>query len=185
MKYVFLSVVAIIGSFVAQGQNSDKNLKFLVAGALEFGGDEVAKVFFTNGGDQSVNAGQGGAAHIGLEYAFDGFENLRLRSTIGYKYVTTAAENANITLTRIPIHATLNYVVKDNGLRLSAGIASHRNIKFNGDGFLPTFEFLPSTGPIFEVAYAWIGVSYTSMKYTGASYSYDASCIGVTFSGTF
>lgn len=183
-KVIFISILCAI-SLSAFAQENEKNVKLLVGAALEFGGDEVAKVFFTNGDDQSVDAGQGGSVHGGLEVSVPGAEAIRLRGTIGYKYVTTAASNANITLTRIPLHASLNYVIKD-AVRLGLGIAAHQNIKFKGGGFIQDFDIKSTSGPMFEVAYEWFGVSYTSMNYKDdLGVTYDASSIGFTFYGTF
>lgn len=50
--------------------NPSLKLKFLLGGALEFGGDSVAEIFFEDGSDQSVNAGQGGTIFAGGELFF-------------------------------------------------------------------------------------------------------------------
>lgn len=185
MKKIGLSLLFLGVLAFAQAQEDEKTVKFLLGAAFEFGGDEVAKVIFTNGDDQAIRAGQGGSIHGGLEVAFPGAEALRFRGSIGYKYVTTAADNANITLTRIPLHASLNYVIQD-AVRLGVGVAAHQNIKFKADGLGDDFEFKSTAGPMFEVAYKWFGLVYTSMNYEDESgTTYDASSFGFTFYGTF
>lgn len=158
-------------------------LRFLLGAGAEFGGDEIAKVFFTNGEDQSVNAGQGGFVFVGGQLQLTKTELLFLRSSIGIKYVTTQANNANIRLTRFPFNNTLNaFIGKD--FRLGAGVSIHTGIKFNGDGFVQNINFGSSAGPIFEFAYKGFGLSYTLMKYTDESnFAYNANSFGVTFSG--
>ena len=161
-----------------------KPLKFLIGGALEFGGDEIAEVYFTNGETQSVKAGQGGAIGIGGQLQIPRVEKLLLRATVGYKYVTTQADNVHIRLTRIPIHVTANYMVAKK-LRLSSGLAMHQNIKFKADGIGQDLMFDAASGPIFEVAYSGIGLSYTAMKYKDQEKNtYSANAIGVTFTLT-
>ncbi|WP_242919456.1 hypothetical protein [Pontibacter liquoris] len=160
-----------------------KPVRLLLSGSFEFGGDEVAKVYFTNGDDQSVKAGQGVSAAVGAEFRFRKVENLLLRATVGYKYVTTQADNVHIRLTRIPLHFTANCMATDK-IRLGAGIVTHQAIKFNADGIGENLTFKAAAGPVFEVAYSGIGLSYTIMKYQdNAHTSYAANAIGVTFSG--
>lgn len=158
-------------------------VRLLLGGALEMGGDEVAKVFFTNGDDQSVKAGQGGSVAIGAEFQFRKVEQLLLRATVGYKYVTTQADNAHIRLTRVPLHFTANWMAHKH-VRLGAGIVSHQAIKLNADGIGENVTFDAAAGPIFEVAYRGIGLSYTIMNYKDhANNTYSANAIGLTISG--
>lgn len=164
-------------------QSDYKPVRFLFGGAFEFGGDEVAKVYFTNGQDQSVRAGQGVSIALGAEYQFKNVEQLLLRATIGYKYVTTQADNAHIRLTRVPMHFTANWMATEK-LRFGAGIVTHRAINFNADGIGDNISLKPATGTIFEVAYSGIGLSYTAMKYKDqANFSYSANAIGITITG--
>lgn len=160
-----------------------KPLRFLLTGAFEFGGDAIATVAFTNGDEQKVNAGQGVSVGAGVEFTAPKIEQLRLRATVGIKYVTTAADNAHIRLTRIPLIVSANYVIQEKW-RIGMGLAMHSNIKFNADGLGDNFTLKNSSGPVFEVAYKWIGISYTSMKYKDQfGESYNANAFGVTLSG--
>lgn len=171
-------------SQIAFAQDS-KPIRFLVNGALEFGGDPVATVFFTNGDSQKVRAGQGISVGLGFEYAIPKMEQIRLRSTVGIKYVTTAADDVHIRLTRIPFQFTGNYVIND-AWRIGAGLAVHSNIKFNSGGLGGDFNLKTASGPIFEVAYKYVGLSYTAMKYSDQlGNDYSANAIGITFSGVF
>ncbi|TKB97952.1 hypothetical protein FA046_10355 [Pedobacter cryophilus] len=163
--------------------NKEPKLRFLLGAAIEFGGDEIAKVFFTNGEDQSVNAGQGGSVFVGGQLQLTQIELLFLRSSIGIKYVTTQANNANIRLTRFPFNNTLNVHINKN-LRLGAGASIQTGIKFNGDGFVPNINFGTAVGPVFEFAYKGIGLSYTMMTYKDENnFSYNANGLGLTISG--
>ena len=160
-----------------------KPVRLLISGALEFGGDEVDKVFFTNGQDQSVKAGQGVSVAVGAEFQFPKVEQLLLRATVGYKYVTTAADNAHIRLTRVPLHLSANWMATEK-IRLGAGLVSHQAIKFNGGGINEDIELDGSTGAVFEIAYSNFGISYTIMEYKDkANNAYSANAFGVTISG--
>ena len=160
-------------------------LRFLATGAFEFGGDEVAKVYFTNGKSQSVNAGQGVALGLGVQLSLTQSEKFLLRGTVGYKYVTTQANNANIRLTRVPIHLTTSLMATDK-IRLSAGLAMHQSINFKTDNLGTDLKIKNASGPIFEIAYSGFGLIYTSMKYVDQyKTSYSANSIGISISGTF
>lgn len=181
--FLLLSLTCL--DLYAQENEKKSPLRFLLGGALEFGGDEVAEVYFTNGESQSVNAGQGISIAIGGQLQFPSAEKLLLRGSLGYKYVTTQAENVHIRLTRVPINLTANVLATDK-LRFGAGISMHRNIKFKADGLGPDISFTGANGPIFEIAYGAIGISYTSMRYKDSSnLSYSANAFGITFSGVF
>ncbi|WP_222927905.1 hypothetical protein [Polaribacter aestuariivivens] len=158
-------------------------LKFLLGGALEFGGDSVAEIYFEDDSNQSVNAGQGGTIFAGGELFFSESQKFSLRATVGFKYVTTKATNYNITLTRIPLDLSANYMIGKD-FRLAAGIVSHQNIKFNADGLGANETFTGGFGPKFEFGWKWIGISYTIMNYQDSSNkTYNANAIGITFSG--
>jgi hypothetical protein len=159
-------------------------LRFLIGVAGEFGGDPIAEISFTDGNTQSVKAGQGFTVLLGGQYQFPKAEKFLLRASAGYKYVTTMATNAHIRLTRVPIQLSANYMAAKK-LRLSAGLVSHQVIQFKSDGIDQDRKFTASAGPIFEVAYAGVGITYTTMKYSDQQKaSYSASSIGVSFTTT-
>jgi hypothetical protein len=171
-------------SFAQTAQKKVYPVRLLITGALELGGDEVAEVYFTNGNTQSVNAGQGGSIAIGGQFAIPALEKLLLRATVGYKYVTTEADNAHIRLTRVPVQFTANWMLT-NKWRLGGGLAMHRGIRFKADGIGKNISFDAAKGPVFEVAYRGIGLIYTAMKYKDEmNHTYSANAIGLTFSVT-
>ncbi|WP_250419057.1 MULTISPECIES: hypothetical protein [Pontibacter] len=199
-KFLLLGLLGLGSYYQSNAQVSDSTLvapptvedysnykpvRLLIGGAFEFGGDEVGKVIFTNGDDQSINAGQGVSVAVGAEFQFRKLEQLRLRATVGYKYVTTAADNAHIRLTRVPLQFTANWMAMEK-LRLGAGIVKHQAVKLNTDGLGENATFDASTGAIFEVAYSGIGISYTIMNYTDKENTiYSANSFGITISGVF
>lgn len=185
-KFVLVSALFMSAFTCAYAQEEVKRqppVRLLLGGALELGGGEVSKVYFTNGDDQSVYAGQGVSVAVGAQLQLPKVEKLLLRGTIGYKYVTTQADNAHIRLTRVPIIVTANWMVTDK-IRLGAGLASHQAIRFNADGIGNNVTFKPATGPTFELAYGMVGLSYTAMTYKDQhNASFSANAIGLTISG--
>ncbi len=179
--FTLLTIAACTNVIAQEGQKKFTPVRFLIRGGLELGGDEVAEIYFTNGNTQSVKAGQGGTIAIGGQFQFTGLEKLLLRATAGIKYVTTAADNAHIRLTRIPINLTANWMVARK-VSIGAGLAMHRNIKFKADGIGPDLTFEGASGPTFEIAYSGIGLTYTSMNYKdNMNNKYSANAVGLFF----
>lgn len=152
----------------------------------EFGGDELAKVYFTNGGSQSLKAGQGFGFNVGGHYRFAN-SPFDLSATIGLKYATTAASNADIKATRMVLEFLGTYFVTDDWW-LSAGPVLHKSIKLDGDGYFEDVNFDDASGVTFKGGWRWIGLQYTNIKYKASAPfvgTADASSIGVVLVGRF
>lgn len=161
----------------------DPPVRLLIRGALELGGDKITEVYFTNGNTQSVRAGQGGSIAVGAQVQVPGAERLLFHASVGIKYVTTEADNAHIRLTRVPVLLTANWMAAKR-LRLGTGLAMHRGIRFKADGIGEDLKFHGASGPVFEIAYSGIGLSYTAMQYKDEfDNKYSANAIGITFTG--
>ncbi len=191
LKAICILVLSLTFSLSSNAQEVNKPLegkkyrpvRLLVNGAIEGGGDEVATVLFTNGETQSLNAGQGISMGIGAQIQFPKAEKFLLRASIGYKYVTTQADNVHIRLTRIPLHFTANFMATEK-VRLGVGFVKHAGVKFNSGGLGGDMTYKSNTGLAFELAYLGVGISYTALKYTDeGNESYSANSFGVTISG--
>jgi hypothetical protein len=180
---LLLTFVSLDYSFAQEVEKKVTPVRFLFGGAIEYGGDEIAEILFTNGDTQSVKAGQGASVAVGAQLQIPKAEKLLIRATVGYKYATTAADNAHIRITRVPVHLTANCMITEK-IRIGAGLAMHKNIRFESDGIGDDNKFNNASGAIFEIAYRGIGLIYTAMKYTDqASISYSANSIGVSLTG--
>lgn len=175
----------ILTDVLSQQSDSPIVAKFLIEGGIEYGGDEILKVFFTNGEDQTMKAGQGGYLAVGGQLHFAKIKPLLLRATVGVKYNTTAAENANIRFTRFPI-TLIPYWKINEDIRLGIGISTHQNIRLKGDGFVPDVDFTGSIGTRVEFGYKWVALTYTSINYKDElNTSVSANSIGMSVSFTF
>jgi hypothetical protein len=150
---------------------------------LEYGGDELLTVIFTNGDDQTMLAGQGGYLAAGGQIDFG--KVVMMRFSIGIKYNTTAADNANIRFTRFPINLVPYWKLNDD-FRLGIGLSTHQSVRLKGDGFLDDADFTSTLGTRFEFGYKWAAVTYTSLKYEAQNGAQlDASSVGLSISFTF
>jgi hypothetical protein len=184
---IFTVFLAIASQYPAFAQDTEKNLipKFLLEVGLEYGGDRLLEVLFTNGNTQTMRAGQGGFIALGGQLEFGKAKNLMFRTTIGIKYNTTAADNANIRFTRIPINV-LAYWKINQDFRLGAGISTHQSVRLNGDGFFPNVNLKSNLGTRFEFGYRWVALTYTAIRYRdNFGESLSGGSIGLAFSLAF
>lgn len=179
MRSILFSIIMLC-SFCTFAQNS-KPVKLLLAGGFEFGGDEVAEVSFIGGGSQTVDAGQGGSVFIGGQFQLPRVDLFFVRAAVGYKYVTTVAENVNIRMTRIPLHLTGHYRVTDD-IHVGGGLVSHQNVRFKVDD-LEAVTFDNAAGFRLEAGWKGLALTYTNLGYRSETgENYDASSLGVSFS---
>jgi hypothetical protein len=168
----------------AQPSERPLTATFLVEGGVEYGGDEILQVFFTNGEDQTMRAGQGGYIAIGGQIQHSSVKQFMLRATIGVKYNTTAAENANIRLTRLPVNVVPFWNINDD-FRVGVGFTTHANPSLKGDGFVPDVSYTSTVGPRVEFGYKWIALTYNAISYKNKSGQiFSARSIGVSASFT-
>lgn len=189
MKKVFwvLNLTLLVGSTIAYAQESERSLnaRFLIEGGLEYGGDKFLTVFFEDGSDQAMRAGQGGYLAVGGQLESAKLKSIMLRASVGIKYNTTAADNANIRLTRIPINL-MPYLKINDDFRLGIGVSSHQNVRFKGDGFVEDLDFTSSIGPRFEFGYKFLALTYTSLNYKlDMGEELSASSFGLSVSYAF
>lgn len=175
----------ISATAAAQAPPTQKGPSFdlVVELGAEWGGDRVGEVTFTDGDTQAMYAGQGITGAVGVVVRPRRDAPLGLRATAGLKWTPTAADNANIMLTRLPFEVVGTYgFTKD--VWAGAGYVHHARVRFNGDGFGPDMDFEGAHGATVEVGWRWAALTYTTLGYTDeAGTRFDASSIGV--SGVF
>lgn len=153
---------------------------FVLEGGIEGGGDEVATTLFEDGSTQEMHAGQGGTVAVGGQVRLNRESPLALRGTVGIKYVTTAATNAHINLTRVPIELVATYDVTPD-VWIGGGLVRHTAMRFRGDGIGPDMDFEDATGGTVELGWRWVALTLTSLQYQDAQGGeYDASSAGLS-----
>ena len=154
---------------------------FLAQMDLDFGGDDVATLAFTNGDTQNVKAGQGLGLGIGGWFRPVESVPFELQGILGYKVVFTAADNADIQMTRTTLQ--LNGIYRfANDWYAGGGYTMHMSPELDGDGFFEDLEFDDANGITVEFGWKWIGLHYTNIKYSSPGFEdADASNIGIRF----
>ena len=152
---------------------------------LDFGGDDLATVNFTDGDSQDVKAGQGIVVSGGLHFRPSNNTPFDVQALVGYKYVTTAASNADIKVTRVVLQLLGDYQF-DNGVYLGGGLVRHTGTKLDGDGFFRDIDFDDATGFTIQSGWRWVGLHYTHIEYENDFVSeVDASHVGLRFNFRF
>jgi len=180
---VMVALLVMAAAGVARAQEAAApppgHLGFVGEFALEFGGDSIGTVLFTDGSSQKVRTGQGGTLALGGHYRPAG-SSLDLVASIGWKFVTTKASDADIGIDRAVIQVLALYD-PDDAFWAGAGPVLHTGTRFKGGGLTEDISFDPSFGLTLQAGWKWIGVTYTLMKYQAPGVSHDASALGVSF----
>src|SRR5690349_15707030 len=165
----------------ARAQDLGKRGGLLMNLDLDFGGDDLATVSFDDGDSQDVKAGQGIGFGVGGWVRPVDTVPFELQAFLGYKYVTTAASNADIKVTRTTLN--LNAVYRfENGFYVGGGLVRHMSPKLDGDGFFEDIEFDDATGFNAEIGWKWIALHFTDLDYESDLYqTADAGSIGLRF----
>jgi len=180
-----LAMAAIAASSVASADarplpgNAGNRFGFAVQTDFDFGGDKLATVSFTNGKSQDVRAGQGLVVSAGVHFQPVETMPFDVQALVGYKYVTTAASNADITVTRVVLQLVGDYQF-DNGMYLGGGLVQHSGTRLDGDGFFRDVDFDDATGFVLQTGWRWVGLHYTNIKYRNNFVkNVDASHVGL------
>jgi hypothetical protein len=162
---------------------------FLAQVDLDFGGDEVATVYFEDDDSQDLTAGQGVSLSVGGYFRPIASSPFEIEASIGYKYATTQAENADINVSRTLLQLEGLYRWP-NGFFVGAGLMHHVSPQLEGDGFFDDVRFDDATGLNLEIGWRWISVHYTDIGYSNEFLDFigeeiDASHVGIRFTYRF
>jgi len=158
--------------------NGGARAGFLFQGDFDFGGDDVATVYFEDDSSQDLKAGQGVALSVGGWFRPIADSSFEIQASLGYKFSTTAADNADIGMTRTLLQLEGLYRWP-NGMFVGGGLMRHMSPKLNGDGFFPDVNFDDANGFNAEIGWRWISLHYTNMTYTSDGFEdVDASHVG-------
>lgn len=158
---------------------------FILQADLDYGGDDVATVYFEDDSSQDLKAGQGLAISAGGYFRPIENSSFEIQGSVGYKFSTTQASNANIGITRTMLQLEALYRWPD-GIYLGGGLMMHLSPKLDGDGFFPNVNFDDATGFNAEVGWRFISLHYTNITYTNDFVEdVDASAFGLRFTWRF
>lgn len=177
-----LAVVALGLASAAQAAGpGGARAGFLFQGDLDYGGDDVATVYFEDDSSQDLKAGQGLGISLGGWFRPIEDSSFEIQGSLGYKFSTTAADNADIGMSRTLLQIEGLYRWP-NGMFVGGGLMRHMSPKLDGDGFFPDIDFDDANGFNAEVGWRWVSLHYTHITYKSDLFEdVDGSAFGIRF----
>lgn len=151
----------------AAANNSSPHFGLSVAGAFEFGGDNLATVYFQDGSTENLYAGQGLLLAVGGNYRPSKRSPWDVMLTAGYKINHAGGSNGDVSFDQIPVELIGSYQW-GNGIRLGIGPVYHANVEYKGSGDLgsqPTIKYKDALGGQVQAGWKWIVLTYTLISY--------------------
>lgn len=191
MKTTAILTAVLLSCLCATAQAEDDYLPdtthFTVDAGVLFGGDKIAERTYALGGTDSVYAGKGVFADVGVLHDFAD-SDWAFKGTVGIHDGFSSGFGSDINFKRYPVDlvALYNY----GNQHFGGGLTYHANPKFNGNGHVPDLTFKDALGVVLEYQYRIFGVRYTNIRYkvegpcTGRC-SFDGSTLGFFFNFVF
>jgi hypothetical protein len=118
---------------------------FLLQTDADFGGETLATVDYEDDYSQDIRAGQGLALSIGGWFRPIESSSLELQASVGYKYETAFASNADISFSRTLFQLDALYRWP-NGFFVGGGLMRHMGATLSGDDFFGDIDFDDANG---------------------------------------
>lgn len=183
MVAVLMALGSLSAAHAADAETAKGKFGWVAKMDLEFGGDEVARVYFTDNTNQSVRAGQGVNFAGGVHYQ-PADSKFDFSATVGAKFLFTAGDNANIHMRRFVLEARADYWINDS-YWVGIGPVYHTGIKLDGDGFMRNINFDDAFGFTAKAGYKNFVLSYTNIDYKVNGIKIKGSNIGLGVVGRF
>jgi len=169
-----------------------QDIQPMVKAGIDFGGDTVVTVLFTNGSTQSIKANDGAYIGGGVSYLSDD-KTLQGELTLAYKTDSIDASNGSVEFTRYPLEALLFY--REQAFRLGGGFTYHLSPRIKGSGIVgnANVDLKDAPGAILQADYrVWrelaVGLRYTILEYkatNGFTGTAKSNGFGITFRASF
>jgi len=163
----------------ARAQTPEKTVGLAVQAEMEYGGDAITAFNTSTGHSQSISAGEGMVVGAGGYLRPVEGSHFEIRGLVGYKFLSSAASNARLRLTRIVRQVTGNWRFH-NEFSVGAGVVQHSGLVLHGDDYFRDRDFRTSTGMATQVGWRFATLQYTNMRYVDkVGNDFDASTVGV------
>ncbi len=193
----FIRVIAVsLVMMISQNANAFKVTKALGLG-LDFGGDKLVDVTYTDGSKSDIEAGRGVILNAGLVFDLSRTQphTFETQLTFGWKFTSTKqASNGEISFYRWPVEIMSFYRNTEKRFRVGLGLTYQFGIEVKGtkEAALASAMFKPATGWIVESGYfvsseenLFLSVRHTSISYqpqiSGGFINASSTGFGMTF----
>ena len=198
LKWIFVVVFAVVQMvpFCVMAQDNSKqqnlpnqdmkSLYWTFSFGLDFGGDTMVTVIYTDGHDNDIKAGELAYFNAGVIIP-NGTSDFETQFTIGWKFDKSSADNGDVSFDRFPIEMLEFY--KLGRFRFGGGLTYHLNPSLDGDGVASAIEadFDDALGFVLQVDFLFrqgsVGLKYTDIEYQveGSEVDVDGNSIGIVF----
>jgi len=185
MKFLsglFLFILGFNHAWANETTESSLKITPVVASALEFGGDILVDVTFSDGSKSNIEAGRGIYISGGFITPLSNF--FEIQSTLGLKWTSTKqAKNGVVDWVRYPLEFLGFYHNKELNFRAGAGLVYQlaNNLKGTDDASVLSMKFENSLGFVVAGEYyigaeknRSLGLRYTSISYKPQTSGYPS-----------
>lgn len=163
----------------------------LFKAGIDFGGDTLVTVQFSNGERENIKANDGFFVGGGISIV-NADKTVEGELSLSYKFDDITASNGDVEWTRLPLDALVFY--RFEKVRLGGGLTYHLSPELEGSGVIGglNVKFKDSLGFLLQADYRAtdkiaFGVRYTMLDYQveGSSAEISSNGVGLTFSASF
>ena len=182
---------AFLAGLLVFSQTARADFDFMGGIGIHEGGDDVVTALFTDGTEETIQAGEFISFDLGVAWDMGPLEG---RISGGYRYDEITADNGKLVYSRYTTTGLLLAAI--GNWRFGGGATYHFNIDLEGSGVgtPASAEFDDAVGYIGEIDYyfnpkAYVGLQYTDIEYDRTTafgktaQTFDASSIGLVLVG--
>jgi len=183
-------IVAMIVAMGSAGSAAAVDVGWAAKVGLDFGGDTLRNVQFTDGSTSNIKANEGLYVGVGMSLLNEE-KTLEVELTANWKYDGIEATNGSISWTRWPIDALFFY--RTEQIRVGGGLTYHMNPKLEVSGAAPgnNVDMENSLGKVLQFEYRFgehgsVGARYTMLEYdVQGSTAVKSNGLGIVVTGRF
>jgi hypothetical protein len=161
----------------------------VIKGGVDFGGETIASATFSNGSTETIKANEGFYVGGGASILLDS-KDVEIETTLSIKYDSINASNGDITWTRFPLEVLAFYRMPK--FRLGGGLTYHMSPKLKASGAAGNFNVKvdDAAGAVLQGDYFLtpkftLGGRYTILEYKANGIPAKSNGVGITFGFIF
>jgi len=184
-----LRVLALIFAVAAPLGSQAAEVRPVIKGGVDFGGETIATATFSGGSTESIKANEGAYVGGGVSIILDS-KNVEIETTLSVKYTSITASNGDITWTRYPLEVLAFYRMPK--FRLGGGLTYHLSPKLKASGAAGNFNVNvdDALGLVLQADYLFtpkfsVGARYTILEYKANGVPAKSDGVGITIGFIF
>ena len=184
----FTALAMVIAAAAPLGSQA-ADVRPVIKGGVDFGGETIATATFSSGSTESIKANEGVYFGGGVSILLDS-KAIEIETTLSYKYTSITASNGDITWTRYPLEVLAFYRMPK--FRLGGGLTYHLSPKLKASGAAGSFNVTvdDALGVVLQADYLFtpkfsVGGRYTILEYKANGVPAKSDGVGITIGFSF